>query len=337
MGKPSLENLEKNKIKFFEKAYEKHGVSFDYSKFEYVNAKTHSIIICKIHGEFIQCPDKHLNSKYACPRCNSEQKPLYLKKADKKIVPPPPLAASDFEVRFFKRHPNKGFTLDMSNYISRSKGEVVLECPLHGKINYKPNSLLISRYGCRLCGIQSQIQTRRKSFEQFVLDSKLKHDNKYTYLDSHGFLNRKSKVTVICSKHGAFVKSAQKHLSGQGCFDCRLIQMISDGTLCGGYNEKLFQRNPDIANQIASIYYIKVGDFYKIGITTNMYNRMKSIKSMSKKSIEIIDVYELNLYGAYKIEQKILKLNKEHRLKLDFSKELFSKDVLNSKKLQDFV
>ena len=57
------------KEKFIDKANIKHSNKFDYSLFEYVKAKVKGIIICPDHGQFEQTPDKHLNSKYACPTC----------------------------------------------------------------------------------------------------------------------------------------------------------------------------------------------------------------------------------------------------------------------------
>ena len=54
---------------FIEKSVIKFGDKFDYSKFIYINAKTKSIIICPLHGEFTQTPDKHLNTKYGCKLC----------------------------------------------------------------------------------------------------------------------------------------------------------------------------------------------------------------------------------------------------------------------------
>ena len=40
--------------KFKQKAIIKFGNQFDYSKFEYVNAKTKGSIVCKRHGNFFQ-------------------------------------------------------------------------------------------------------------------------------------------------------------------------------------------------------------------------------------------------------------------------------------------
>ena len=43
-----------------------HNNFYDYSKVEYINNHTKVCIICPIHGEFWQTPDKHLNGQ-GCP------------------------------------------------------------------------------------------------------------------------------------------------------------------------------------------------------------------------------------------------------------------------------
>lgn len=54
---------------FLKLAQDKHGDKYDYTKFEYVDYQTKSIIICKIHGEFLQSPTKHINNGNGCPHC----------------------------------------------------------------------------------------------------------------------------------------------------------------------------------------------------------------------------------------------------------------------------
>jgi hypothetical protein len=55
---------------FIEKAGKVHGDKYDYSKVEYVNSVTKVCIVCPIHGEFWQTPNKHLGGKgcYFCGR-----------------------------------------------------------------------------------------------------------------------------------------------------------------------------------------------------------------------------------------------------------------------------
>lgn len=54
--------MDKTKI-FIEKARLKHGDEYDYSKVNYINAKTKIEIICNIHRSFWQTPDAHLQKK----------------------------------------------------------------------------------------------------------------------------------------------------------------------------------------------------------------------------------------------------------------------------------
>ena len=59
-----------NTEEFINKANKVHNGKYDYSKVEYVNAKTKVCIMCPKHGEFWQTPDDHLRGK-GCPKCNS--------------------------------------------------------------------------------------------------------------------------------------------------------------------------------------------------------------------------------------------------------------------------
>ena len=48
---------------------EVHGDKYDYSKVNYKTMRTKVCIICPIHGEFWQTPEKHLKRKQGCPSC----------------------------------------------------------------------------------------------------------------------------------------------------------------------------------------------------------------------------------------------------------------------------
>ena len=49
-----------------------HDFTYDYSKCEYVNAKTKVCIICPEHGEFYQKPNDHLCGR-GCPTCKQSK------------------------------------------------------------------------------------------------------------------------------------------------------------------------------------------------------------------------------------------------------------------------
>lgn len=58
---------------FIKRAKEIHGDKYDYSKTKYINKRTNVIIICPIHGEFIQNPHNHNMQKQGCPECGKER------------------------------------------------------------------------------------------------------------------------------------------------------------------------------------------------------------------------------------------------------------------------
>lgn len=65
-------NIKKYSQFFHSKANNTHGVLYDYSKLNYINAKTPVEIICPKHGSFKQMPSNHLDGK-GCPKCNQSR------------------------------------------------------------------------------------------------------------------------------------------------------------------------------------------------------------------------------------------------------------------------
>lgn len=66
------DSLRTTKEGFIEKARKIHGDKYDYSKVEYINNKTEVTIVCPIHGEFKQRPDKHIIKGNGCKLCRSD-------------------------------------------------------------------------------------------------------------------------------------------------------------------------------------------------------------------------------------------------------------------------
>lgn len=64
--------IKMTKDDFIEKAQKIHNNKYDYIKFNYINTKTQGVIICPIHGDFLQSPDAHLRGQ-GCPKCKSSK------------------------------------------------------------------------------------------------------------------------------------------------------------------------------------------------------------------------------------------------------------------------
>lgn len=79
----------------------------------------------------------------------------------------------------------------------------------------------------------------KKTQEQFIAESKRIHGDKYDYSKVE-YINNKSKVCIICKKHGEFWQEAGGHLKGYGCQKCyqeeRKLKKLVAGVGLNDYN-----------------------------------------------------------------------------------------------------
>lgn len=118
---------------FIKKAKVKHGEKYDYTKVHYTHSEDKVVIICKIHGEFIQRAKVHLNG-CGCPKCGKE-------------------SCSSNTNEFIKRarvkHGDKYDYTKVDYLYARSK--VIIICKQHGEFKQSPDAHL-SGAGCPKCG-----------------------------------------------------------------------------------------------------------------------------------------------------------------------------------------
>lgn len=329
---------------FLQRAIEKHGNKFDYSQVEYVTAKVKVKIICPDHGEFWIKPDKHLskNSK-GCQQCWADIRDIMIKKVHKerKETGKPPLKQITPSSIFLERAKDRfgdRFEYNLENYNGLAGNQITVTCSLHGTFTMQPRSHLLSN-GCKECGKVKFQEVMTQPYEDVIQQFHEKYNFQYDYPESNRetYKNKKSIIEVICKTHGMFKKKAQKHLTGQGCFQCRVEEMIRTNVLVGGYSEELFTNKPELKNCPAFLYYLRInnGQFYKIGISrVSIENRIKSAKSKARRYNEIIEidlVYSENatLYECFIKEQSILNQFNYCRVFKPWSTELFSQNVLN--------
>ena len=60
---------------------------------------------------------------------------------------------------------------------------------------------------------------KKKTKEEFIKEARKKHEGKYNYSNVE-YVNSKTKVCIICPKHGEFWQLPLNHLSGCGCPKC---------------------------------------------------------------------------------------------------------------------
>lgn len=185
---------------FIEKARNKHGNKYDYSKVKYVNSLTKVIIICETHGEFEQVPPSHLSGS-GCPSCYGS----YQKTTEEFIKDAQTIHGDIYDY-------------SETDYIKAS-ARVKIICKKHGEFIQIPNNHL-KGYGCPACGNIKQGLAQRSNSREFIERAKNTHGNKYDYSKTV-YVKNHSKVIIICPEHGEFSQRPSKHLFGRGCSKCK--------------------------------------------------------------------------------------------------------------------
>ena len=182
---------------FISKANEVHDNKYDYSNVIYINSQESVIIICKIHGEFIQAPKSHLQG-CGCKKCGE------ISAHDKQRQ-----TTEEFIIRAKEIH---GDTYDYSktNYLSGHL-HITIICRIHGDFTQDPYNHL-GGTGCKRC-------TGIYCLEDFIIEARKIHGDLYDY--SHSIYEKSIKtIKIICKKCGVFNQSPNSHLGGAGCSIC---------------------------------------------------------------------------------------------------------------------
>ena len=182
-----------------------HFEKYDYSMVDYVNNRVKIKIICPIHGEFLQKPNNHLNGA-GCRKCGRIIFKNKLSKSTEEFI-------KDAKLIHFDK-----YDYSKVNYI-KAHYHVKIICPIHEEFLQTPHEHLKGS-GCKKCSDLNSAKKRAKSTEEFIKDAKLIHFDKYDY-SLVNYANSKTKVGIICKKHGLFFQVASHHLSGNGCPICK--------------------------------------------------------------------------------------------------------------------
>jgi len=198
------ERINLRKENFIKNATKLHLGKYDYSKFHYSNSKINGIIICKIHGEFLQTPNTHLMGG-GCKKCGI-----------KKVTDLHSSNLVEFICKSNKVH-GKRYDYSKSIYLGRHRNIEII-CKKHGSFwQYAGNHLR----GCH-CPTCSKILNglkRRLTAEQFIKRARKIHTDEYDY-SIVKYKNTESPVNILCKNHGKFKQVVGDHLSGAGCPLC---------------------------------------------------------------------------------------------------------------------
>lgn len=113
---------------FISKSKSIHEGTYNYKNVNYINAHTPVRIICRIHGEFLQTPNKHL-CNYGCPLCGYKRGQMLRT-----------MTLQDFLSKSKKRHGN---LYDYSKVIYQGAfSKICIICSKHGNFYQTPHGHL---------------------------------------------------------------------------------------------------------------------------------------------------------------------------------------------------
>jgi len=190
---------------FIKKSRKKYSSRYDYSKIDYINNHTKIEIICHNHGSFFQTPRNHLRYS-GCPICFGK------------------LIINEFIKNARCIHDD---LYDYSNveYQINNKQKVEIVCKKHGSFIQRKSAHLLGN-GCHKCATEKSANKQRKTIECFIKESILQHGEKYNYSNSV-YINKSTKIEIICPNHGSFFQRPNDHIMGRGCRKCASEQYIS--------------------------------------------------------------------------------------------------------------
>lgn len=284
-----------------------HKGKYSYINTVYINAKEKVNIICPIHGEFSQNPYSHKKG-FGCNKCAIEERAL-----NKKIN------INDYIKECNKIHNNKYDYSKIKNLTQKNKIPII--CPEHGE--FKQNAFLHKNgSGCPTC-FNEKKKTNLKCDTETFLD-KISGFNNFNTCDFSkvNYVNAKTPITIICSKHGEFNRLPDDILRRKNiCLKCHP------------------KKTP--INKITTKEYIKRGN----DIHDNFYVYDKTIYINPKKSLIItcpkhgdfkqIAYNHINKTNPRGCKKCSLKYNNQENEIKDFIKSLNISFKSNNRKILD--
>ena len=153
--------------RFIEKARNRHGDRYDYSKVVYKSSYDYVCITCPKHGDFMQKPNTHLNG-CGCPKCYNERRSEINRK--------------DFSLFLGQMCEKYGNRYDFSDYEyinSHKKGSV--KCDRHGIFFRSPSELLMGKHCPHCMKEERKIKDVKENGKLFIQKAMEVHGGRYSY------------------------------------------------------------------------------------------------------------------------------------------------------------
>jgi len=290
----------------------KYNYKYDYSKVQFEYATDNVIIICDKHGEFIKRAGLHLY-KSGCSKC-SKKKKYYI----------------DDVKELLKK--NKYFDiLPFNNYIGYRQKIKVL-CKKESHLSIKSIShLLNNNVNCCFCS-----KKYKYTHNEWINSCNITHNYKYDYSLSN-YINNKSKVDIICPKHGKFTQRAFSHKNGSGCKKCNksigeniIFEILSKNEI--KFEEQKNFNNLKFKNKLYFDFYLPE---YNLCIEFDGLQHSKSYYFFGGEDALINRIKRDEIKNNYCIENNINLLRISHQINYKTRDKIYSKierkimDILN--------
>lgn len=237
---------------------------------EYKNTNAPITFVCNDCGKSFKRDLNSLMLNNSCPYCNG--KPRNLK-----------YDTTEFIEAAKKIHEDK---YDYSKVIyEKTDKKVCVICHRkdifgneHGEFWVTPHAHIGKMHsGCPKCS-----RKYKKTTEEFIQEASFIHNDFYDYSEVK-YVNAKTKVQIICPKHGKFLQTPNCHLNGEGCPICK--QSRYEGKIARFLTENniLFiqQYKPEWLKPLSIDFYLPD---YKIGIEIQGIQHFSSVKYWGDKN-----------------------------------------------------
>lgn len=204
-----------------------HGKgTYDYSLIkpeDIINSKSKVIIICLMHGKFIQTINNHMSGN-GCIEC----KKIKLGNEFRKSV--------EFLIKEFNNvHGQYDYSLVNKDNYKNNKSKIPIICHekddndiIHG-LFYQTVGNHKQGHGCTKCKIEKQANLKRNSIDKIVeileeIYGKDKFD--FSLISEENYKNNKSKIPIICKEHGIFYKTLTQLNRITNCPKCLIVSKM---------------------------------------------------------------------------------------------------------------
>lgn len=229
--------------------HNKHKGAYGYEEFNWNGSVAeYATFVCKVHGTYSQIINGHLRGA-KCFKCAGSEK------LTDSVVVERCISARGNEYDYSKtKYTHKG---NFINVICRKHGEFTTNFYSH-----------LKGVDCMKCYLEKPSPSLSNTTD-FIRKAMAKHGSTYDY-SKVDYLSAHEKVTIGCKFHGYFEQVANYHLTGNGCQQC--------GASMTGFTRTAYVK---ACKGGSNIYLFRLTnedeDFYKIGISKDVGNRIRGI------------------------------------------------------------